>query len=812
MEIRKQHDKQQAVAIGEHHCYHCGEENSDSFMVDDKYFCCQGCKQVYLLLSDSNLCQYYQLVAHPGLTAMGKFTGARFAYLDDESVIHQLALFRDDSQINVLFSLPQMHCSSCVFLLEKLHQINPGILQSRVNFQQRNLFVSFNPTMVSLRQVVELLAFLGYEPTISLQDSIKKEEKRVNRRELIQLGIAGFCFSNIMMLSFPEYFSGGNIETVLLQQTFSGLILALSLPVLLYSAFPFFASAFKGLRQKEMNIDLPISLAILITFFRSYYEIVLHQGAGYLDSGTGIIFFMLVGRWFQHKTYDALSFDRKYQSYFPLGATIQKNQQEQSVPITSLSVDDTVVVRNNEMIPADGILIEGEANIDYSFVTGEKVALSKQLGSYLYAGGKQIGTSIIVKIVKKPSQSYITELWNNSVFNKNKETKTSFIHPWSRYFTGVLLSVALLATIYWYFADSSKIFTVLTSVLIVACPCSLLLSSSFTFGNMLRIIGKSKLFLKNATVIESMSQIDHIVFDKTGTLTGQERAVVSYKGVPLSDNEHSLLRSMTAHSSHVLSRSVHQFIPGMNVQQPNHFISFQEVQGAGICAATDNMELRIGNAQLVKPSQPMTQNNGSEVHVSINDRYKGYFEVIHSYREGMEEAVQQLKEKYTLHVLSGDNDAEKAVIQNLFGTQTSIHFMVSPQQKLDYIKGLQTAGHSVMMIGDGLNDAGALMQANVGIAVTEKNAHFTPACDGIIEGSAVQSLPALMKYATLSKRNVSVGFALSILYNIVGLSFAVQGKLAPVVAAILMPISSISIVMVAAITAYITALQLRLTR
>ena len=247
--------------------------------------------QVYLLLNENNLCSYYDLDKNPGIKAKGKFTSSRFAYLDDESTINKLVQFSTVNQTNVVFQLPQIHCSSCIFLLENLHKINEGIITSKSNFQKKEVFIMYNPQIIPLRKVVELLAFIGYEPTITLNDTVTKKSTTFNRRQIYKIGVAGFCFSNIMMLSFPEYFSGGNIEQTGLKETFTWINLLLSLPVLFFSASDIFISAWKGLRQRFLNIDAPIALAIIVTFVRSYFEIISGHGAGYLDSGTGIVFF-----------------------------------------------------------------------------------------------------------------------------------------------------------------------------------------------------------------------------------------------------------------------------------------------------------------------------------------------------------------------------------------------------------------------------------------------------------------------------------------------------------------------------------------
>ncbi|MFM2358120.1 MAG: hypothetical protein RLY16_112, partial [Bacteroidota bacterium] len=492
---------------------------TDTVYEDNKAFCCQGCKQVYLLLNNNNLCSYYDLDKNPGVKAKGKFNDGRFAYLEDEATAQKLHQFCSENKNLITFQLPQMHCASCVFLLENLHRIEPGIIQSQTNFQRKEVFIAYDPQLISLRKVVELLAFVGYEPYISLQDTKEKKSTSFNRKRIYKIGVAGFCFANIMMLSFPEYFSSGNIEQRGLKETFAWLNLGLSLPVLFFSASDFFVSAYAGIRQKFLNIDAPIVVAILVTYLRSYIEIISGQGAGYLDSGTGIVFFMLVGRWFQDKTYDAFSFDRDYTSYFPLGANLLENGVEKNVPVTKLEKGNRVLVRNEEMVPADSILIKGIGNIDYSFVSGENVPIAKASGELIYAGGKQLGSAIEVEIVTPVSQSYITQLWNNDVFNGKKNVEKSYIHPWSRYFTAVLFTVAISAGIYWWVVNPANILAAVSSVLIVACPCSLLLTVTFTYGNMMRIFGKNKCYLKNASVIEALNRIDTIILDKTGTIT-----------------------------------------------------------------------------------------------------------------------------------------------------------------------------------------------------------------------------------------------------------------------------------------------------
>lgn len=776
-------------------CYHCGEDVVDShYQIKDKNFCCRGCQTVYEIINKNDLCSYYDFENSPGINQKQEVRKGKFDFLDDEKIIRKLTHFQDEIHQHVIFYLPQMHCSSCIWILEHLNKINPGIIKSQVNFIKKEVTIIYDYKKTSLKQVAESLTIIGYEPHISLNDVSTNKIKKHDTSQIIKIGIAGFCFGNIMMLSFPEYFSLAKADDIGLKTWFSYLNLFLSLPVFFYSASEFFISGYKGLRQKFLNIDAPIALAVLITFSRSVYEILSGTGAGYLDSMSGIVFFMLIGRYFQSKTYQSISFDRDFTSYFPLGVSIlQQDGTEKQTSVADLKIGDRIKIHNDEIIPADSILFLGKATIDYSFVTGESLPIEKSIGEIVYAGGKQTSGAIELEVIKEVSQSYLTQLWNNEAFKKNKEiVKVSFIHRISRYFTYALFSVALTSATYWFLNDPSKIWSAVTAVLIVACPCALLLSATFTNGNMVRILNKYKLYIKNASVIENMSNIDTIVFDKTGTITEQRKSEIIFQGQHLSDEQNQLIRSLANQSNHPLSKSIVSYLPFSKSLITKNY---KEFKGFGTSGYVNNHFIKMGSPEFILSQKNSLTNSGSRVYVSIDDDFVGYFTVKNTYRKGLKTITQSLSTQFELKILSGDNASETEYLKTLFGNNTEMLFEQKPEDKLSFIKKLQDTNHQVLMIGDGLNDAGALKQSDVGIAISDDTNNFSPACDAVLAGENFYLLKELINYCRKEKTIIYSSFVLSIVYNFIGLWFAVQGTLQPVIAAILMPVSSVSIVL-----------------
>jgi len=780
-------------------CIHCGQDCGKNPVIwDEKPFCCNGCSMVYQILADKKLDRYYEMMPTPGIRLEQENTsGTRYAYLDAEEIKLKLLDFSDGGIARINLFIPAIHCSSCIWLLENLDSLHKGIMHSHVNFVRKEVSITFRESDISLRQVVELLHTIHYIPDISHSKTAKDTHQKANRLMIMKIGVAGFAFGNIMLLSFPDYLPGGEAIDKLMAGTFGIVSFILALPVVTFCSSDFFLSAFKSLRKKIINIDLPLSIGILSLFSESTYEIFSGSGTGYMDSLAGLLFFMLIGRWYQSRTYQSLSFDRDYRSYFPIAVTRLLDGKEEFVQLKDLKAGDQILVRNGELIPVDSVLTEGEGNIDYSFVTGESIPVAKKTGDFVFAGGKQSGAAIKLRVEKEVAQSYLTQLWNEDKLGDAGEMQMqTLVNKVSHYFTIVILIIASGAGTYWAFSDIGKAVYVFSSILIVACPCALSLTIPFTFGNVMRVFGRNGFYIKNTEVIEKLTHADTVVFDKTGTLTHSRSMNIGWEGVELNKKEQQWIRSVSRNSTHPLSVMVSEWLPSSPLLAVG---KYKEFSGLGIFGEVDNHKVMLGSKKFISGSDSSEEGKISTVYVSIDNKIRGFFQLENHYREGLQEVLNGLK-NMNLHLLTGDNNSEEANLKSYFSIGTQLHFNQSPLDKLEYINALKNEGNNVIMIGDGLNDAGALLKADIGITIADDIYHFSPACDAILQSSKFGRLQEYLHFSKSALKIVYSSYFISFLYNIVGLTFAVQGLLSPVVAAILMPLSSISVVTFASLS------------
>lgn len=769
-------------------CFHCGQDiEKERISFDDKIFCCNGCKSVYEILNINNLSNFYELNKKAGIRPSDE-NSSQFDYLDTPEIFDKITDFSEGNTSLVTFKIPVIHCSSCIWLLESLHTLHQDIKYSQVNFTRKTLQISFNHNDLKLSELAKFLTNLGYKPAISLETA-EKNEDHLDKSLLIKLAIAGFAFGNGMFLAFPEYIGGEDYWMDQYKNLFRFLMFLLAIPVVFYSASDYYKSAWYGLKNKIVNIDVPIVLGIFVLFGRSVYEVATDYGPGYFDTLCGLLFFMLLGKMFQKRTYSSLSYDRDYKSFYPIAVTkVDFGGKQENILLSEIKIGDRILVRNQEIIPVDAVLINGEGNIDNSFITGESESISKQPGDKIFAGGKQIGSSLELEVIKNVDQSYLTQLWNKEAFKKHETGLDTLINDISKYFTFIILGIALISGIYWSFIDLEKMFQVISAILIIACPCALALSSPFTFGHIMRILGRNKFYVKDTLTIEKISKINAIVFDKTGTITQRKKTNIKFEGSEIPEFDLMNIKTLLKNSNHPLSKSLYEFVEINDDYFPVE--DFEEISGKGYEASVRGNNYKIGSA---KYNNQESKNLETAVYISKNNEFLGKFIFKNEYRENLKKLFTKLS-FYKIFILSGDNSSEENQLKTIIPNVSSMAFNQSPEDKLNYIQNLQNSGMKVAMLGDGLNDAGALKQSNVGIAISDDANSFTPSSDVIMNGEKVSNLDSYLSVCKGSMTIVKLTFVISFLYNIVGLSFAVTGHMSPLFAAILMPLSSITVI------------------
>lgn len=715
-----------------------------------------------------------------------KYSNLDFKFLDDKNLKSRFIVYENKNLTIVKFYIPKIKCSSCIWVLENINKKNKNIIKSKVDINKKEIVI-FKKRKYKLSDLALFLKNIGYEPLI-------KENIIIQNKDTIayKLSISFFCFGNIMLLTLPKYLNKNNEDLWLNHHNlfFGIIIIILSLPVILISFNEYIQPSYLKIKNRIIDINILISLGMIMLLINSLYEILNNISLGYLDSFSGLIFFLFLGKYFLYKAVKIINFDKSYKNLYSICAVKIQHNKEIVTPISEIKKGDEILIKNGEIIPADSIIIKGFSEIDNSFITGESKTIFKKQGDKVYAGAKHNGQIIRLKIYKNIDKSYLSQLWK--LKNKQKfKHQNSTIDLTNKYFIIAIFFISILTGCYWCFLDPKKIIKSISYIFIVTCPCALVIAPNFTLGYIIKILSRVGFIINDINVIENIYNINYLIFDKTGTITEKDKFKIKFIGKTLTKDEKQNISILMKNSNHPLSNIIYQNIKETYNKCHNVVIqNFKEIPGKGLIGEINDMNIKIGSHKIMNFKKI---NNQTQVYVSINNIVKGYFLIKNYYRKNLTNIFKQLN-KYNIMILSGDNDLEKKTIQSITNFKQTL-FNKNPIQKLKIIKKLQQH-YTVMMFGDGLNDICAIKQSNVGVIVNQNN-NFIPECDIILNYDYLDYIPKLLKISTIGVILVRINLLISIIYNIVGIILSIKCNMSPIILAILMPLSSISVIIFA---------------
>ncbi|MDF3047304.1 MAG: Nitrogen fixation protein fixI [Candidatus Midichloriaceae bacterium] len=760
-------------------CKHC-EQN-----VNGKAdFCCTGCQIAYNLIGSLNLSKYYEYCKNISGSKPMKINAVK-NQLNYSDYIQSLG--EDSFRINLL--VEGIHCSSCVWLIENTLRKHKSVKQAHINMSTRRLIIIWEGSQEDLSPLIEQIFALGYKLIPFTPQAAEEEAKEKEKDLLIKIGVSGLVNVAMMMIIYGVW--AGNFDnsmghyTRLITHILASLI---AIPAIIYSGSPFFHSAFKALKAKRTNMDVPITIGILGATFISIQETLLGSSYTYYDAAIGLIFFLLIGRFLDLKSRNrAREFAHNLLLNQPKTITLEIHGKLVFLPLSKANVGDIAFVSVGERSPADGIIIEGETEVDNSLITGESMPVALKVGDTISCGTLNLGAPIKLRIKALADDTLLGEIIRLiEVAEQSRSRYVRIADQVSRYFTPVVLILSLITFTLWYFIWNENFSTALLhsiALLIITCPCALGLAVP-----VVQVLASSRLMaggviVKSPDALEKLSQINHIVFDKTGTLTEGKPQINNRELID--DKEFEIISSLASFSKHPLCKQ----IASSNLS----FDNTQEIKGQGLTAEFKGETIKLGSRSLCGVTTS-SDDSYLEMWYKRGDRSPIRLTFLDKLRPDVKETLQIFKElSMKIDILSGDRaEAVIAVAEELY--ISNYQAGVSPKQKYEYLKLLSDSDQKVLMVGDGLNDAAAFKAAFVSISPSSSLEITQTNSDIIFQGQKLWPIAESFKVSLKSSKLVKQNFGLALLYNILTVPLAMLGYVNPIVAAITMSTSSIIVV------------------
>ncbi|MCY7293867.1 heavy metal translocating P-type ATPase [Alteromonas sp. a30] len=779
-------------------CFHCAEPIPESahfhlsLLGAEQSFCCPGCKAVAQAVVENGLEDYYRYRSEPAEKAQGDEALLEKLRLYDNPVLRDELVVDEGEKSTIQLTVSGIKCAACAWLIEKQCLQVEGVNRIGVDVAANRATVEWNNQRTKLSDILSSIATIGYDASPFQPDSHEQVFKNESKRFLKKLGLSGLLTMQVMMLAFGLYFGVfGDIDTET-RSYFHWVSLLLTTPVVFYSGSEFFSRALSALALKEVNMDVPISLAIMIIFGSSCWATIQDSGTVYFESVCMFIFLLLISRFLEHQSRKkAATIAANTNKHIPVTAHLLHEGQEVEALARSLKPGDRVRVKPGETIPVDAKVVSGSSDVDESMLTGEFRHIAKDVGSNVLGGTINQSSVMELRVEKRLQNSVVQEISRLQELALSQKPRIAvLVDNIAKYFVYAVLILAVITYLYWTLVSPEHALLYAVAVLVATCPCALGLATPTALTAAMAKLKEFNIILKSADFLENLPNIDTVIFDKTGTLTEGKFSLTDIQLHDFADNEHDAMRvkaiaaSLEAHSEHPIAAAFQN--------PPNTLLNVEQVKvhtGAGVEGMIKGRHYAIGSPSFIGVKE---ENGSFNVLLSCDNKHIASFTVKDTIASGTKEFVNSVAHLNPT-ILSGDAEINVADTAKQLGIQ---HWRSRclPKDKLAYIEQLQQQGKRVLMIGDGINDGPVLAQADVSIAVNKATDLAKNAADVIMMRDNISTLNVLFRIAKRTKVTIRSNILWALGYNSCALPLAMTGVLAPWMAVIGMSLSSIIVV------------------
>ncbi len=803
-------------------CFHCHQSVPENFQQTifwnntTQHFCCAGCFAVAEAIIHNGLDDYYKFRTEVSVKPDDLIPQElRDIQLMDDQVIQKNFVVKNKHQCKAELGVEGITCAACSWLIENSLLKIAGIEQVMVNPVTHRMKVIWDDTQIQLSDIIKRLHTLGYKAFPFQQNSLETSIRKENKRFLIRLGIAGLGMMQVMMFALGVYI-GDEQGIDQAHQTFlhwvSGLV---ATPIVFYSAFPFFKNAWLGLKAKHLVMDVPVVIAVSLAYGASVWATLTHSGQVYFDSVSMFIFFLLSGRYLEHRVrMQSIIKAQTQRQVLPLAVTRltspEKEDNFQDVPLHHIVKDDYLLIRAGETIAVDGIVVKGQTHVNESMITGETKPQFKQLDDHLLAGTINESQSIVLKATAVGENTYLSAL-DNMTQNaaEHKPVIAQIADKIAHYFVAAILSIVALVYIAWLQFDADSAFWIALSVLVVSCPCALSLATPTALTVASQKLGQLGLLVLKPHTLHSLSQITCAAFDKTGTLTQGEMKIVEWQEARQLDKESTLqvACALERHQLHPIAKAFHSVDKStsnsLSLNEPDIQLSnITQHLGYGVSGMIDEREFRIGKLSFVTgdntllPERWQASNPQlTPVYLSCNQQLIACFWLSDPIKQDSQQLIEELhQQNITTAMISGDQQARVDQLQQQLNICEAKGNLL-PQDKAAFIAEKQNQKHRVLMVGDGLNDNVVLAQADVGIAIDTAADITQLNADAVLTNKKLITISHAVILAKKTQRNIKQNLTWALAYNVCAIPLAALGWVPPWLAAIGMTTSSLVVVL-----------------